>query len=153
MPNSVFSFNKPEDSPGFLLWQTTVTWQRLIKKSLDSYQISHAQFVILAIAAWFEAKQQEVTQGLIIRQSKLDKMTVSKSLKKLVAEGYIKRAEHEKDTRAKSVFLTKKGRDLTEKLVPIIEEIDAKFFGNLKKLEQKSLVGILNNLILAIEEE
>lgn len=145
--NSVFSVDKPEDSPGFLLWQTTITWQRLIKKSLDIHNISHAQFVILAITLWFESKHHEVSQSLIIRQSKLDKMTVSKSVKKLVMEGYVKRVEHKEDTRAKIVYLTKKGKELISKLIPIVEKIDEDFFGVLKKTEHQSLIKVLNNLI------
>lgn len=145
--SAVFSVDKPEDSPGFLLWQTTITWQRLIKKALDIHNISHAQFVILAITLWFESKNHEVSQSLIIRQSKLDKMTVSKSFKKLVTEGYVKRMEHKEDTRAKAVYLTRKGKELISKLIPIVEKIDADFFGILKKNDQQSLINVLNNLI------
>lgn len=151
MTNSVFGFDKPENSPGFLLWQTTITWHRLIKKALDPYSISHAQFVILAITLWFESKNQEVSQSLIIRQSKLDKMTVSKSLKKLVAETYVKRMEHKEDTRAKSVLLTKKGKELVSKLIPIVEKIDEDFFGVVKKTDRQSLINVLNNLVLNVD--
>lgn len=147
--SSVFSVDKPEDSPGFLLWQTTITWQRLIKKALDIHNISHAQFVILAITMWFESKNHEVSQSLIIRQSKLDKMTVSKSFKKLVAEGYVKRMEHTEDPRAKAVFLTKKGKTLISKLIPIVEKIDKDFFGALKKNDQRAFINVLNNLVTA----
>lgn len=149
---SVFSIDKPEESPGFLLWQTTITWQRLIKKALDIHQISHAQFVILAITLWHESENHEVSQSEIIRQSKLDKMTVSKAFKKLVGKGYVKRMEHSEDTRAKSASLTKKGRELISKLVPIIEKIDKDFFGVLKKPDQQSLINVLNNLISAIDK-
>lgn len=149
--NPVFSVEKPEHSPGFLLWQTTITWQRLIKKALDEYHVSHAQFVILAITFWFESQNHEVSQSLIIRQSKLDKMTVSKSFKKLVKEGYVKRIEHTEDTRAKAVFLTKKGKELISKLVPIVEKIDQDFFGVLKKTDQRSLINVLNNLISTVD--
>lgn len=148
MTTSVFGFDQPEDSPGFLLWQTTVTWQRLIKKALDPFKISHAQFVILAVTMWFESKNQEISQTLIIRQSKLDKMTVSKALKKLVTEGYVKRLEQKNDTRAKSVFLTKKGRKLVSKLVPIIEKIDTNFFKVIKKPDQLIFIQTLNHLVL-----
>jgi len=148
---SPFGFDQPEDSLGFLLWQTTITWQRLIKKTLDLYDISHAQFVILAITLWFQSKNQEVSQSLIIRQSRLDKMTVSKSFKKLVAEGYVKRLEHTQDTRAKLVFLTKKGKELAAKLVPLVETIDSDFFGMIKKQDQTSLLSILNDLIKKTE--
>ena len=146
MTNPVFSVDKPEDSPGLLLWQTTITWQRLLKKALDPYHIAHAQFVILAIVLWFQSANENPTQILIARYSKLDKMTVSKSLKKLAAEGYIKRAEHEDDTRAKSVRLTAKGKAITSKLVPIVEKIDKEFFGCLNSKQQKLLVKLLGEM-------
>ena len=95
MPDKAFGFEQPEDSPGFLLWQTTIMWQRLIKRALDPYQISHAQFVILAIVLWFQEIKEEITQVLIARQSKLDKMTVSKSLKILASLGLVKRCKDE----------------------------------------------------------
>lgn len=147
MTSTVFGVDKPEDSPGFLLWQTTITWQRLIKEALLPYQLSHAQFVILAITLWFESKKHEVSQALIIQQSKLDKMTVSKSCKKLVTAGYIKRVDHTIDTRAKLIYLTKKGKILISKLIPLVEKIDADFFGVLKKTEQQSILAIFNNIL------
>ena len=148
MTRAVFGFTQPEDSPGFLLWQTTITWQRWIKKTLDPYHISHAQFVILAITLWHENNKQDVPQILIVRQSKLDKMTVSKALKTLVSEGLVKRFEHHEDTRAKSVHLTKKGRELISKLVPIVEKVDEDFFGVMKKSDRTLLITFLNKLVV-----
>jgi MarR family transcriptional regulator, organic hydroperoxide resistance regulator len=145
--NSTFDFDKPEDSPGFLLWKTTIIWQRLIKKALIFSEISHPQFVILAITLWFENQAQEVTQSLIIHQSKLDKMTVSQSLKKLVSDGYIQRYEHPGDTRMKTICLTKKGKTLVSKLVPIIEKVDAEFFNMISRHDQKVLLLLLKNLV------
>jgi DNA-binding MarR family transcriptional regulator len=141
-----FGFEKPRDSPGFLLWQTTMVWQRNIKKALDSYDISHPQFVLMATLLWFEAHGYDTTQTLMIQWSKLDKMTVSKSLRKLETRGFVKRAEHQTDTRAKSVVLTEKGKELVHILVPLVEKTDAQFFGVLEKEEQKELIGILGEL-------
>lgn len=146
MTNPPFGFDAPEDSPGFLLWQTNARWQRNIKKFLESYDISHAQFVIMAILLWFRGKQTDTTQIDLIRMSKLDKMTVSKSLKKLAVKGLITRYENANDTRAKLVYLTETGISSIEKLVPAIEKIDAEFFGRLSKEEHKNLVNILQNL-------
>lgn len=146
-PNSAFGFEAPEDSPGFLLWQTTITWQRLIKKALEAHDISHAQFVIMAILLWFEEHHQDPTQIALARLSKLDKMTVSKSLKKLVLEGYIRREESQKDTRAKWVYLTLKGKELAAKLVPVVEGIDAEFFGKAPTSDLHLLIKILGKLM------
>ena len=141
-----FGFDKPEDSPGFLLWQTTMIWQRQIKKALEAYDISHAQFVIMATLMWFEAHHYDTTQISIVNWSQLDKMTVSQSLKKLVILGYVNRIEHETDTRAKSVSLTEKGKERVRTLVPIVEGIDSIFFGKASHKEQKSLIHILRKL-------
>lgn len=148
MAKSAFGFEKPEHSSGFLLWQTMVIWQRQIKQALDPYDISHAQFVILANVLWFEEIKQIPTQVLIARSTKLDKMTVSKSLKKLAKQGFIKRAEHSDDTRAKAVYLTASGKKNMLKLIPAIEKTDQAFFGVLSKNSQQSLISILNNLLL-----
>lgn len=148
---SAFGFETPEDSPGFLLWQTTVTWQRLIKKALDSYDISHPQFVIMAVTLWLEEHHQDPTQVAIVRLSKLDKMTVSKSLKKLVAQGYISRKESQKDTRAKWVQLTPQGKKFVSRLIPVVERIDADFFGKIPQSEQQNLIQILGKLMAEID--
>lgn len=145
---SAFGFEAPEDSPGFLLWQTTVTWQRLIKKALDTHGISHPQFVIMAVTLWLEEHHQDPTQVAITRLSKLDKMTVSKSLKKLVTQGYVSRKESQKDTRAKWVHLTPQGKSFISKLIPIVEKIDADFFGKVPQSDQQNLIQILGNLMV-----
>ncbi len=146
MTNAPFSFDSPKDSPGFLLWQTTITWQRLIKKSLEPHDISHAQFVIMTILLWWQKQKKDVTQIDIVGMSKLDKMTISKSLKKLAGMGLVTRLENQEDTRAKSVQLTKLGVALVQKLVPIIEGVDAVFFAHLKEKEEKDLIVILHKL-------
>lgn len=146
MNKSSFGFDKPEDSAGFLLWQTTITWQRLIKAALDPHQTSHSQFVILALLLWFEETKQEPIQAVIVNLTKLDKMTVSKALKVLVDKNLVERNEHTQDTRAKSVCLTNKGRGLIKKLVPIVEAIDDKFFRVIKKNERQSLLQFLRCL-------
>lgn len=145
MNNLPFGFDRPEDSPGFLLWQTTTLWQRAIKKALEAHKISHAQFVIMATLMWFRAHSYDTTQIAIVNQTKLDKMTVSKSLKKLVALGLVHRIEHEADTRAKNVTLTVSGEKLVGILVPCVEKIDAQFFGTLK--DSQGLIKILGELI------
>src|SRR5580693_5763933 len=100
-----FSVKRASDSLGFLLWQTTMVWQRQIKTALLPYDITHPQFVILATLLWFEAHDYETTQVSITNWTKLDKMTVSKALKGLSVMELIVRREHQVDTRAKSVSL------------------------------------------------
>ena len=147
MTASTFAFDKAEDSPGFLLWQTTISWQREIKQALAPFDITHAQFVILALLLWCEEQKQTPIQSFLVTKSKLDKMTVSQTLKKLSALGLVKRQEHSNDTRAKCISLTKNGRVLIKELVPIVESIDEQFFSALAVKDRKILVGLLNAII------
>ncbi|MAZ45034.1 MAG: MarR family transcriptional regulator [Legionellales bacterium] len=151
MSEAPFGFDTPEDSPGFLLWQTTVCWQRLIKKALEPYDVSHAQFVIIALLLWCHRQSQPVTQATIISLSKLDKMTVSAALKKLVSLKLATRKESEDDARTKTVALTNAGVKLAHQLVPVVEAIDAQFFGKLSKKQQNEIIALM--LKLAEEKE
>jgi len=139
MNNSSFGFEKPEDSLGFLLWKITTTWQRSIKRALDPFGITHPQFVIMASLLWFQEKKQISTQVMIANMTGLDKMTVSTAVRTLLSLEYVTRAEHKTDTRAKTVQLTVSGKKLIAKMVPIVESVDAEFFGILSVKEQKGL--------------
>jgi len=152
MNKEVFSVEQPEDSPGFLLWQTTMTWQRTIKKALEPYEIAHAQFVLLAILLWHDKIKQEPTQVILANWSKLDKMTVSKALRGLVDQNLVVRHEHPVDTRAKVVKLTADGKSMASELVPVVERIDAEFFGKIPDHDQESLIHILNKLAVVSHE-
>lgn len=146
--NSAFFVEKPEDSLGFLLWKNTTIWQRKIKAALASFDISHAQFVIMAATRWFFETKQDPTQVAIANMTGLDKMTISKSLKKLASLGLVSRSEDVRDTRAKTVILTTKGNQSIIKLVSIVEGIDRQFFGVLLDKEQK----MLNQIFCKLDE-
>lgn len=144
---SAFGFNSAEESPGFLLWQATTIWERLIKKALKPHNVSHTQHVILAILLWFQEHDQKATQVAVARWSKLDKMTISIALKKLSTQGLVERVEDVADSRAKQVTLTEKGKTLAQELVPIIEKIDAAFFRRLNRTDEQEIIRILGDLI------
>lgn len=146
MSETPFGFEQPKDSPGFSLWQVTTLWQRVIKQALEPYGLSHAQFVILAVLLWLSERREEVTQVMLIDWTKLDKMTVSKSLKKLSNEGFVTRTESVRDSRAKCVRLTPDGDELVKKLIPIVEGIDERFFSPLGKGELRNFLTYLESI-------
>lgn len=143
-----FSFEKPQDSLGFLLWQTTMTWQRLIRKELDTHDLSHAQFVIMALLHWLIEHDYAPTQATIMQWSQLDKMTISQALKKLESRGLVNRSEHATDTRAKISRLTAEGAALITVLVPKIEAVDSSFFAPLSAEEQQVLIALFSKIFV-----
>lgn len=132
-PQNTFSVAKAEDSPGFLLWQVTSLWQREIRKALETYAITHSQFVLLASTHWLTVQKQEVTQVILSAHTKIDPMTTSTVLRTLQAKGLLQRREHATDTRAKTVALTAAGQQLVKKAVKTVEQFDKDFFAVLEK--------------------
>lgn len=128
---STFSVEKAEDSSGFLLWQVTNLWQREIKKTLEKYNLTHSQYVLLASIHWLELEQQEVTQIILSLHTKIDPMTTSTVLRTLEKKDYIKRSEHKTDTRAKTIELSKKGIEIIKLAIITVENFDNDFFSKL----------------------
>lgn len=126
-----FHFKSPNDSPGYLLGQVTMLWQRKQKKVLDPLDLTQTQFVLLAALAWLSKKSNAVTQVDIANQSNADRMMVSKVLRTLEDKGFITRQEHETDTRAKIIRLTTKGEVVLQKAIIAVENADLDFFATL----------------------
>lgn len=126
-----FHFKKPEDSPGYLLGQLTMLWQRKQKKVLDPLDLTQTQFVLLAALGWLSKKSDAVTQVDIANQSNYDRMMVSKVLRTLEEKGFITRHEHLTDTRAKTIKLTGNGGLILQKAIVEIENADLDFFSEL----------------------
>ncbi|PWS31547.1 MarR family winged helix-turn-helix transcriptional regulator [Pedobacter paludis] len=132
MPKEIeFHFKSPKDSPGYLLGQVTMLWQRKLKKCLDPLDLTQTQFVLLAALGWLSKTSSAVTQVDIANQSNADRMMVSKVLRTLEDKGFITRQEHEKDTRAKTIKLTPSGEIVLQKGLVEVENADLEFFAPL----------------------
>lgn len=131
-----FSFEKPEESNGYLLWQLTMLWQRKMKRALDDLDLTHTQFVLLAALGWLSKQNEIVTQVDIANHSNTDRMMVSKVLRTLQDKNFIARREHKTDTRAKSILLTENGQEILQKALKIVARVDSDFFSVLKSNEK-----------------
>lgn len=132
MPKEIdFHFKSPNDSPGYLLGQLTMLWQRKQKKVLDPLDLTQTQFALLAALGWLSKKSNTVTQVDIANQTNADRMMVSKVLRTLEDKRFITRQEHETDTRAKTIRLTTNGELVLQKAIIEIENADLDFFATL----------------------
>lgn len=148
MPKEIdFHFKSPNDSPGYLLGQLTMLWQRKQKKVLDPLNLTQTQFVLLAAIGWLSKKSNVVTQIDIANQSNADRMMVSKVLRTLEDKGFITRKEHETDTRAKTIRLTTNGELILQKAIIEVENADLAFFAL-----NNSLSSFNNNMVQLIEK-
>jgi len=123
--------DKPEENLGFLLWQTTMIWNRKLNRTLASIDLTHTQFAILSALHSLSNESNSVTQKAIAQRSNTDTMMVSKVLRTMENKGLIERKQHETDTRAKCVFLTSKGGNTFQEAFKIASSANANFFGKL----------------------
>lgn len=142
-----FHFKSPKDSPGYLLGQLTMLWQRKLKKVLDPLDLTQTQFVLLAALGWLSKKSDSVTQVDIANQSNADRMMVSKVLRTLQEKGFITRHEHETDTRAKTIRLTNSGETVLQKALIEVENADIDFFAPL----DENLSSFNSNMVNLID--
>jgi len=126
-----FSVTEAHESPGFLLWQVTAVWQRRIAAALRPHELTQVQFALLASLLWLSRTESSITQATLARHAKLNAMMTSQVLRTLEGKGLVERNAHPGDTRAKILALTKKGRALAWKMVPLVEQADAVFFSAL----------------------
>jgi len=128
--NIEFHFKSPEDSPGYLLGQLTMLWQRKQKRVLDPLDLTHTQFVLLAALAWLSKESNNVTQIDIANQGNADRMMVSKVLRTLEEKKFVTRKEHKTDMRAKTISLTQLGASVLQKALAAVESADLEFFSD-----------------------
>jgi DNA-binding MarR family transcriptional regulator len=126
-------FALPEDSTGYLLWQAVHLWQRQVESALARLDLTHLQFVLLAGIGWLTHDADLLTQVRLAEFCKIDVMQVSQVARKLELKGLLERCAHPTDTRAKVLKLTQNGEAILEQALPLIENLDAAFFGRCKE--------------------
>ena len=146
MSSVQFHFAQPEESPGYLLWQVSMLWQRKMKRGLDRIGLTHTQFVLLAALGWLSRGGGTVTQVDVANHSNIDRMMTSKVLRTLQTKGLVSRIGHRTDTRAKSLSLTLDGERTLQLAIGIVQQVDNDFFAAVKD-QPGSVEAILSRLL------
>ncbi|MFC3931908.1 MarR family winged helix-turn-helix transcriptional regulator [Streptococcus dentapri] len=136
-----------QESTGFLFAKVYNDWHAKVKNTLKDVDLTHPQFIILSSLGALELQRDLISQVNLATFSDMDVTTVSQVLKLLLKKGLIERREHPKDSRTKVIFLTDSGREHMNRALPLVEEIDQTYFGQLG--EQ---VTDFNQLLIKLEE-
>ncbi|MFK0003375.1 MarR family winged helix-turn-helix transcriptional regulator [Paenarthrobacter sp. NPDC090522] len=133
----------PGESPGFLLWHTTLSWQREIAAALAPLGLTHVQFVLLACTWWLNEEGKHPNQLAVAQQAGTDVKMASQVLRTLVTKGLIEREVDPTDTRSKRLRVTSSGAELAPHAVAAVELVDTRFF---EPAPIKELLPILRKL-------
>lgn len=132
------TFDEPQQSPGFRLWQTFLTWQRELNIILQPLGLTQPQFSILAVIAWLTHDDVGVASPIENRTSikqqdianfmSMERMHVSQIVRKLENMGYVERSPSLEDRRVQIIQLSQSGISKLEEALPLVEAADMKFF-------------------------
>jgi DNA-binding MarR family transcriptional regulator len=138
----------PWDSPGFLLWRTTLRWQRSIAAALRPLGLTHVQFVLLAAVWWLSDQatgpDQLPSQRQVADHATTDVMMTSQVLRTLESRGLVARSADPADTRVKRLTVTDAGRRLADQAVTVVEAADAGFFAPVR--DHAQLIEVFRRL-------
>jgi DNA-binding MarR family transcriptional regulator len=139
----VSEFATPAESPGFLLWQVMLRWQRQINAALSPLQLTHAQFVILACTWWLGRQGESPNQLRIAQQAATDVKMTSEIVRKLETRGLVARTVDGTDSRAKTVRTTREGAALARRSIGVVERVDAEFFAHADQAQLMRVLSVL----------
>jgi DNA-binding MarR family transcriptional regulator len=117
-----------QQQAGFLLSRAANAWQRAVRQALNGLGLTHAQVATLQAVAELSKELRAVSQQAIAGRSGIDPMTVSQLVRALVARGLLSRGDHPSDARAFALHLTTRGKATLDRAVPLIAEVDRRFF-------------------------
>ena len=128
---SPFRYERADESPGFLLWKLTTLWQDRVASALRAFGLTQTQYAILASLRWFEEHGEQPTQRHLGDHARIDKMTLSKAIRRLEEAGLVTRRGAPHYARATEVGFTTRGRRIIAKAVVAVEDADETFFAGL----------------------
>lgn len=136
-------FSGPSESPGLLLWRTTMRWQRVMTAALAPLGLTHVQFVLLASAMWLGRDGEPPNQVQLAAQAGTEVKMTSDVVARLEAKGLIAREADPRDSRAKVIRVTSAGAAAAQRAIVAVEAADAAFF---EPVDEARLVGLLRQL-------
>jgi DNA-binding MarR family transcriptional regulator len=125
------------------LWQVTLAWQRQVAAALTPFDLTHVQFVLLAVTWWSNAHDSLPTQAEAAALAGADVKMTSQVLRTLERKGLLVRKVDPADTRARRLRVTDAGAELAPRAVAAVEEVDHRFFAPVQQGEALRLLGAL----------
>ena len=145
--SSPFKHDQADDSPGFLLWKLVALWQGKLARIFNEFSITQTQFAIMASLLWFEQQHEPPTQARLVEHAKIDKMTLSKAIRKLEEAGLVHREPSAIDTRSIQVRFTANGRKLIHQAIVAVERADDEFFSCLTEQQLASYKALTISIV------
>ena len=133
----------------FIPYRLSVLSNKISRGIADLYesrfQINTQEWRIMAILG----EQPEISASEVATRTAMDKVAVSRAVKKLLASGKLERSFSDNDKRRSVLALSKSGLSIYQEIVPMAKKYEQKLLSNLSKKDQL----IFNRLLDSLENE
>lgn len=143
-------FPDPKEKLGYLFWQINMQWVRRVNQLVSQFEMTHTQLITLVATQWMSTKKDEVIQQDLVEAIKIDRMLVSKMVKKNVEAGYLFKKSSESDSRVNVLELTRAGREKIIEVFPVMLKAEQEFYSSLGE-KRESVTNDLQQMLEHIE--
>lgn len=143
-------FPDPKEKLGYLFWQINMQWVRRVNQLVSQFEMTHTQLITLVATQWMSTKKDEVIQQDLVEAIKIDRMLVSKMVKKNVEAGYLFKKSSESDSRVNVLELTRAGREKIIEVFPVMLKAEQEFYSSLGE-KRESITNDLQQMLEHIE--
>jgi DNA-binding MarR family transcriptional regulator len=123
------SLGAPRNAVGFVMWRVMHRYQRNVDHALRTADLTHLQFIVLALVAWMSREGESATQSELARFGEIHPMQLSNVLKALELKRLVRRKPAQRNALAKSVELTPVGLAALRIALPLVIGVQRALFG------------------------
>lgn len=142
-----------DESLGVALYKSNMLLRNQLQKELKTFDITIEQWTILKSLY----KQNEIHQEKMYNQKELaqqcckDKASLTRILDILEKKDLVKRENSSKDRREFLIFISTKGKNLVENIIPVVQSDAERVISIYTEEERVTLENLLNKLITGLE--
>jgi DNA-binding MarR family transcriptional regulator len=131
-----------DDLTGYLIHRTDVKLTNYFMKQLKPYGITPEQWGIISILD----SQKGTTQKELSQEIDKDHSTVVRMIHSMEKKGLVKKKFNEQDKRSHYLFLTEKGEEIKNTILPVVKDAHDFVTSNLTSEEVEQLKILLNKI-------
>ena len=136
-----------EDSTSQLIGVTARLFARALQTRLAEHGVSNGQWPLL-LYLW---ETDGLSQKQLARRVQIEEPTTTRTLDRMERDGLVRRMRDETDRRRVNVYLTDRGQQLRDELVPYAQEVNALATHGLSEQDKAKINSLLNYMIARLD--
>lgn len=113
-----------------------------------TYSMSVTEWRVIAVLGRFPG----ITASEVVRRTAMDKVAISRTVRRLLEKGLLEREDNDDDRRSKKLFLSRQGERIYRRVAPAAVAFEARLLEVLSESEQAALARLLDKLTEAASD-